>query len=221
VAVTRIGEAIIFAQMSHRAASSMACVTFLVTSGEPCSAEDKGVRIGSRAEVGGMARVRHDERYWRERVEKWDASGLSAGEFATREGIRPRAAVVLEAPPARECRDRGRARIVREGLGAAKRGGGGGWGAAGKCSPGRVTSFASDRVSTRAPLCACCRCWEARDAALKDPDLLRDGAGRSASVVRRPGDCGGRELQHSDGRSVNDATPRSRHRGPEHEIARA
>ena len=36
-----------------------------------------------------MARQRHDERYWRERVENWDASGLSAGEFATREGLRP------------------------------------------------------------------------------------------------------------------------------------
>jgi hypothetical protein len=37
----------------------------------------------------GMARQRHDERFWRERVEKWDASGVSAGEFATREGLRP------------------------------------------------------------------------------------------------------------------------------------
>jgi hypothetical protein len=36
-----------------------------------------------------MARQRHDERYWRERVEKWGASGLSAGEFAAREGLRP------------------------------------------------------------------------------------------------------------------------------------
>ncbi len=36
-----------------------------------------------------MARQRHDERYWRERLEKWEASGLSAGEFATREGLRP------------------------------------------------------------------------------------------------------------------------------------
>jgi transposase len=36
-----------------------------------------------------MRRQRHDERYWRERVEKWAASGLSAEEFASREGIRP------------------------------------------------------------------------------------------------------------------------------------
>ena len=36
-----------------------------------------------------MARQRHDERFWRERVEKWDASGLSARDFATREGVRP------------------------------------------------------------------------------------------------------------------------------------
>jgi hypothetical protein len=35
-----------------------------------------------------MARQRHDERFWRERVERWRASGLSAGEFATREGLR-------------------------------------------------------------------------------------------------------------------------------------
>jgi hypothetical protein len=36
-----------------------------------------------------MARQRHDERFWRQRVEKWDASGVSAGEFASREGLRP------------------------------------------------------------------------------------------------------------------------------------
>ena len=35
-----------------------------------------------------MTRQRHDERYWRERLERWEASGLSAGEFATREGLR-------------------------------------------------------------------------------------------------------------------------------------
>jgi hypothetical protein len=35
-----------------------------------------------------MARQRHDERFWRERLEKWDASGLSARDFATREGVR-------------------------------------------------------------------------------------------------------------------------------------
>ena len=35
-----------------------------------------------------MARQRHDERYWRERIEKWNASGLTAREFASREGVR-------------------------------------------------------------------------------------------------------------------------------------
>jgi hypothetical protein len=35
-----------------------------------------------------MARVRHDEGFWRERLEKWTASGLSAREFAAREGVR-------------------------------------------------------------------------------------------------------------------------------------
>jgi hypothetical protein len=45
--------------------------------------------VVSRAEVREMARQRHDERFWRERVEKWDASGLSARDFATREGVRP------------------------------------------------------------------------------------------------------------------------------------
>jgi hypothetical protein len=35
-----------------------------------------------------MARVRHDERFWKERVERWSASGLSARDFATREGLR-------------------------------------------------------------------------------------------------------------------------------------
>jgi hypothetical protein len=35
-----------------------------------------------------MARQRHDERFWRERIDQWDASGLSAGEFASREGVR-------------------------------------------------------------------------------------------------------------------------------------
>jgi hypothetical protein len=37
-----------------------------------------------------MRRQRHDERYWRERVEKWTVSGLSAAEFASREGVRPK-----------------------------------------------------------------------------------------------------------------------------------
>ena len=36
-----------------------------------------------------MPRQRHDERFWRDRLEKWTASGLSAKEFATREGLRP------------------------------------------------------------------------------------------------------------------------------------
>ena len=36
-----------------------------------------------------MARQRHDEGFWRERLDKWTASGLSAREFATREGLRP------------------------------------------------------------------------------------------------------------------------------------
>jgi hypothetical protein len=36
-----------------------------------------------------MARRRHDERFWRERVERWVASGLSAREYASREGLRP------------------------------------------------------------------------------------------------------------------------------------
>jgi hypothetical protein len=35
-----------------------------------------------------MARVRRDERFWKERVERWAASGLSAREFASREGLR-------------------------------------------------------------------------------------------------------------------------------------
>jgi hypothetical protein len=34
-----------------------------------------------------MARQRRDERFWRERVEQWSASGLTASEFATREGL--------------------------------------------------------------------------------------------------------------------------------------
>ena len=36
-----------------------------------------------------MARVRRDERFWKERVQQWLASGLGAREFATREGLRP------------------------------------------------------------------------------------------------------------------------------------
>jgi hypothetical protein len=35
-----------------------------------------------------MARVRRDERFWRERVQQWDTSGLSVREFAAREGLR-------------------------------------------------------------------------------------------------------------------------------------
>jgi hypothetical protein len=35
-----------------------------------------------------MTRQRHDERYWREWVEKWQTSGLGAREFAKREGLR-------------------------------------------------------------------------------------------------------------------------------------
>lgn len=33
-------------------------------------------------------RVRRDERFWKERVQQWTASGLSAREFADREGLR-------------------------------------------------------------------------------------------------------------------------------------
>jgi hypothetical protein len=36
-----------------------------------------------------MARVRRDERFWKERVQQWLSSGLGAREFATREGLRP------------------------------------------------------------------------------------------------------------------------------------
>ena len=36
-----------------------------------------------------MARARHDEQFWRERVQRWAASGLGAREFAQREGLRP------------------------------------------------------------------------------------------------------------------------------------
>ncbi|HXX67717.1 MAG TPA: IS66 family insertion sequence element accessory protein TnpB [Polyangiaceae bacterium] len=35
-----------------------------------------------------MARHRYDERFWRERVERWDASGLSAVDFGAREGLK-------------------------------------------------------------------------------------------------------------------------------------
>jgi transposase len=35
-----------------------------------------------------MARVRRDERFWKECVQRWAASGLSAQEFASREGLR-------------------------------------------------------------------------------------------------------------------------------------
>jgi hypothetical protein len=35
-----------------------------------------------------MPRLRRDERFWKERVQQWAASGLSAREFASREGLR-------------------------------------------------------------------------------------------------------------------------------------
>ncbi len=35
-----------------------------------------------------MARVRREEPFWRECVQRWAASGLSAQEFASREGLR-------------------------------------------------------------------------------------------------------------------------------------
>jgi hypothetical protein len=35
-----------------------------------------------------MARARRDERFWRECVQRWAASGLSAQEFGAREGLR-------------------------------------------------------------------------------------------------------------------------------------
>jgi hypothetical protein len=35
-----------------------------------------------------MARVRRDERFWRDCVQRWAASGLSAQEFGAREGLR-------------------------------------------------------------------------------------------------------------------------------------
>jgi SNF2-related domain len=35
-----------------------------------------------------MARLRREERFWKERVQQWAASGLSAREFASREGLR-------------------------------------------------------------------------------------------------------------------------------------
>jgi transposase len=35
-----------------------------------------------------MARVRREEPFWRECVQRWAASGLSAQEFAAREGVR-------------------------------------------------------------------------------------------------------------------------------------
>ncbi len=34
-----------------------------------------------------MARVRHDEGFWKERIERWSSSGLSARDFASREGV--------------------------------------------------------------------------------------------------------------------------------------
>ncbi|HSY21127.1 MAG TPA: hypothetical protein VK841_03385 [Polyangiaceae bacterium] len=36
-----------------------------------------------------MGRQRRDERFWKERVQLWASSGLSAREFAAREGLRP------------------------------------------------------------------------------------------------------------------------------------
>ena len=35
-----------------------------------------------------MARLRRDERFWKERVQQWTASGMTAREFASREGLR-------------------------------------------------------------------------------------------------------------------------------------
>jgi hypothetical protein len=35
-----------------------------------------------------MARLRRDERFWKERVQQWTVSGLTAREFASREGLR-------------------------------------------------------------------------------------------------------------------------------------
>jgi hypothetical protein len=35
-----------------------------------------------------MVRVRRDERFWKERVQQWTTSGLTAREFAAREGLR-------------------------------------------------------------------------------------------------------------------------------------
>jgi transposase len=35
-----------------------------------------------------MARVRREERFWRECIQRWAASGLSAQDFASREGLR-------------------------------------------------------------------------------------------------------------------------------------
>jgi hypothetical protein len=36
-----------------------------------------------------MARQRRGERFWKDRVQEWSSSGLSAREFASREGLRP------------------------------------------------------------------------------------------------------------------------------------
>jgi hypothetical protein len=36
-----------------------------------------------------MARQRRDERFWKDRVQQWASSALSAREFASREGLRP------------------------------------------------------------------------------------------------------------------------------------
>jgi len=35
-----------------------------------------------------MPRIRRNEGFWRECIERWTASGLSAGQFAAREGLR-------------------------------------------------------------------------------------------------------------------------------------
>ena len=35
-----------------------------------------------------MKRVRHDAAFWRERVQQWTASGLSARDYAAREGLK-------------------------------------------------------------------------------------------------------------------------------------
>ena len=42
-----------------------------------------------------MARLRRDERFSKERVQQWATSGLSAREFASREGLRDSATSLI------------------------------------------------------------------------------------------------------------------------------